>query len=498
MSTLTELVYLNLINVPEPSPELQERVYDFARKTKSSTLMLALIRLKNLTDDLDEKLGVNPSAHVLAEWIARKPRSVEALEAIVLKTKSQKVLRVLADNETLTQETYLKIAQRDEPGASLALYSNPAVSDAVKLHLGPGFGLIVTNDQKQNLSVALIAMPELLRKLLEAPHISRQAWAAISSCGWIAPDTQDLLLERVTQEAHKGFFTRGAQSQALHNLASSQALTVESLTKLLTIAQSVDINGNRIGESNLISMLPAAIERTKSQTSLTDLLKRCTSQEEFEGALNQAVGRRDGYTALPTIVSSPYFNLSSAKYLVPLYGRWGFSDSYYESARGNEEALFALIATFPHRDRTELMERINNPEGMVLRLFEHFQEVNSHHPEWILSSRHLDPSLILSLSLKSLTENVDIPDEVRNRIGDALLKAFKGNATAWETFDSLMMSHEGSIADLIKVVLAICEIEEEAHEKAAPPATQEPTEAPAPKVKASKAEILLGEPLFDL
>lgn len=502
MINTMESLYISLLALPNPSAELQERVFAYAKSKKSSKAMLALIRLENLTDELDAKLGLNPSAHVLAEWIARKPRPPEVLEQIVLKAKSQKVLQVLAEQENLGPDVYKRIAEKHDPGSSVALYQNPQVSDQLRLTLGPGLAKVVITKHRQALTLALNKSPDLFESILNAPIITRDAWDALGAVAYIPDEHQFLLIKRLRKDVESGHF---AQNYRLDKFAYMTSLSRESLVQLLDVLKTRSASGNVAGSNSAIRHLENILTQTVVKNDLAAKIQRASTQEAFDGLLAK-LKDKDRRLA-PIIVASPFFNIENVLHLKKFW-HYGAPTSLFEANVMNPEAIFILLATFPQYQCSNVIDSLEDPKEMIHRVVVHLTEQGTQIPAWILESPHFAQEFVLLLSPSVFSHPASVSKRIAEVVNEALFKTFKGDESAWDTFESLVGSHEGSIEDLISVVASLCDLSDEESDQfpelSISTLVEIETEVLAAEADLKSApssvnsQAILGDPLFEL
>lgn len=488
MTTTMDSLYISLLGAPDPSFELQERAFKYAKGRKGSRIPLALIRLENLSDEIDEKLGQDPPANVLAAWIARKPRSFETLANIVTRTKSQKVLQVLSEQEALDAETYAKIAAKADPGSAIGLYHNAKVPKDVKLQLGPGLAKVWISTHSKELSGILDQTPELFEGIFKSPLISTRAWRAIANMGYIPSKFHTLLIARLRQEVEAGNLQ---QDFALERFGQASYLDMDSLKELRSIFGIVNSYGYTAATQYAIDRVEYLISDGKNGNDISSKLRRADTQAVFDSTMSKLVSLdRD---AANSAVTSPFFNLKNAQHLKKLW-RWGPPDTLFESARTNPDALFILIVTFPRENRLELISKTQDPSALISRLVNHFKDLPDCDVRWFFDSLYFDQSLVTALSPGFFASQA-MPGNAVKTLDTILFKTFGDNESAWDTFESLIASHEGSIGDLIAIVSALCDLPDE---DAKPELEAKESAVKSAKIPRTAPEAILGDPLFEL
>jgi hypothetical protein len=479
-SSLIASVYLGLLSDPEPTLQIQKRIFAYGVQNKCQDLLTRLTAHRALHPEVDLLLSRVDIAAVKAAWAARPGRSVQELVDLVSTETRSTVIAAFAEREDLPVEVFTAIANKASgQGALLALAKNPAAPQearetaairVAKALPSPGVTYNMEYSRRNDKFTALFATsPELAEPVAAvSKHIPTLFSAASASP--LSFETQrriaDLVLVEVNKQLADGHFSHHqynwvvSLSRALTERGNVGPEACQVLGDVLAdLASRCTKAGGWVANAGAEFTRVAAALQTAIGTSTSDFItavNAAQSAEAIERVITQAQGSMTRHTTgMDTfglaVVAHPK---ATDEQVERILGQMSWQAHRNTTKAITDPARMVLvIAARPWLGIDENLVRTTDPQGAFLLLAHKMIERQNSLGEDMLRSRYMTPSIIAKLPLGALVSQ-EMPGPLASAVS-ALLVERLGSQEHWSTFESLGSDFKGSIEDLLDVVATV-------------------------------------------
>jgi len=175
MSRLTD-VFIALLDASNPPVDVQQRIYEYAARIKSTPLMVKLASHPNLDRSVDEQVKSVRTAQVVAARLSNPSRTSDEIVSALTTESRVSVLVALADNPALTAAAQCTIATKvTNKSVLLGFVKNTNVDEEIRFLAANNFVNIsrTTSDGCMNMKrvYQLIEIEDSLEGFLESTYI---------------------------------------------------------------------------------------------------------------------------------------------------------------------------------------------------------------------------------------------------------------------------------------------------------------------------------------
>jgi hypothetical protein len=473
-------LYIEMLNAPggQLSAEMQNRIVEFAKKRKNTTILSKLAHYPGLAPEVDGVLRGYDDLSVLTAWATRPGRTGEELRDRLLGEKRVSALLPLAEQQGLGDEVYKTIARISSAKLAEALASNTGAPIGVRVAKVKEFvsksprGAYNRHDERLHTMCRCTGAntPDQERRLYEAVADTTYVVPYIKAClqrPYVRSTDIDKWIANL--EAYYLFDDRAWQAQVgdLVILLGQQVLTATQRLNLL--AKSTEL-ADKTGSNWYTQSLRRAVETLgnfdEGVAKAFAALEEATSDEEFRertDALRSICSTED----LPRIAGlmarhhSAPVDLSLA-YLPHMKDRTDLERLVVRiEARGDIDGLTALLRATENGGYLPQCLRFMQAKTATKVLDTYVEAVIAQDrplPAWFIETEYLAhrPDLaIANLQWTVLNKAVGKNRKVAAMVEKTILEHLGTSPEAWEAFHTLAEGYEGSLTELLGAATAL-------------------------------------------
>lgn len=454
--------YLALSTSREVSPLIQERMFKLAKASGSDLLMAKLAQVSNLLPELDRKIRQTAGARALAAWASRPERTLQEIEDLASSTRSISVAKALAEQENLPSGVYEKLLRFNNANVAYSLATNPSTSSSVRVKCAPLLAANNNHRRAQRLAPFLGSDEDFLKAYVFAEEKSSAALLSLAQIADLPEDIQESIVEEFKKAKQSGDKHRQISDLMYAINGSLGSFDRKLLQEIISILESAGFVSNYYYLTRIKAEAASPLK-----PNLRKAIAACKSSEELErfvdANLSLIAGPLASLVALHPKVTSGVLEKVSNK--IEWYAISGIINRYAKYP----EFLGILLFNHPSSLTDALLFASQGPETVIKQILDLSTRHNRAAPVSALSSRFFTADLAKGLPARHI-RSTEMPETAFMAVEELLEKTFGSRSDAWETFESLLESHEGTIGELIEMVAALVEIDSGDSKESRPPA----------------------------
>lgn len=458
------------------TPEMQERIHQYATKTRDQSLLAKLAHYPWLTKGVDDVLRDAEDLQVLVAWATRPGRSAEELSGRLLGDKRVSVLMPLAELPDMGEEVYRTIARVDSSKLAEALVANTSVPLDVRVDK---LRQVVVKSPRgaYNDHVGRIKKmcrcsgpdtPGQERRLYEAIAENTKVIPYILAClsaGYVRERDLDRWIDNLAVYYDYDDRTWAQKAGDLVMAISTQTLTPGQRLRLLDNAQKVlAANQNGWYTHNLKRAVESLGDFDEDVAKAFAELEQSTTEEEFTTRLAHLknICSRDDRPKIGAICArnthaGPEAILANVELMN------GREDMEFLTKRLEHRGDLVTLVKLVERHRSEnypslVIRYLSNPEPVLDLYVEELTGRGETLPNWFSETAYIRtrPELLVSaMQWSRVAKLLETEPRLVKAVEQVLTDHLQDTPSAWEALHTLSESFDGSLLDLVGAAQAL-------------------------------------------
>ena len=462
MRSLTPALLASLLDLPDPTPQVQRWALRVGLSTGDDALLAKLALHPALEAELDTALAEVDSAGTRAAWLARPGRSKKVVLAAIEQEKRATVLRAIAVMPGLPEATYDAVAEKLGKTTLADLVANDAAPLKARVRAATRFGELSDHMTKttDGLTRAIQEQPEIARAILNQVHSCSVAVLCMDNLDEVSKADVERLItmaEQLVKDA--GDDTRNMRLAETNLDLAITALMSRSVTdaqrdRLRACVKTLKRKNKWYrGDATLnqaIDCLPGPRGQVQHPAALA-IIKAKSQKEALDAYATARKAKVDAMVLLMAAAQSPKISREAfVDLLEPVRLNYGQFHSLWRLLRDpGKLAAFYIENTPQYLD--EGLARLESPAEGLVPIAEMYAARGWRLPDQVRQSIYFSPELMLQMPAAYFVASGDhLSVEALTQVQDALTAALDGD----DSIDTLMALSEeftGSLEELFKV-----------------------------------------------
>lgn len=468
---MSRAIYKSLLALPNPSPLVQQRSYEYGLRTKDWDLLALLGGIDGLIPEIDEAMGQIPAAKVLAVWVSRPGRDRSALLDRVRREDRVTVQSAYAALRGMSDDMYIELVEcLDRAAAQLTFVENPDVPTEARAiaaaKLGPVSHRLKRRDAARLTSVAE-AYPEM-HDTLAATSTSVPLLTRVGG----SPEIGEASLKRIvrfiddslkTSHATYGVNPRdwriSSAVSELVRLASaigvSPAMSAETLAELIQVVTDARAREAAGGSStnqydNALRTLQNVASTPPPAMSVADA-RSSDDPDAIEAAVQWALTNASRLMA-SALAQNTRLSASQLGRLLHLIS-WQSHKMLIDQNIGDLDKVVVMLMYRPHMFDDRLLRKTGDPAAALTKLVHALVSQGRRIPEAVAASAYMTPEIARQCPPVFFTTD-GTPAAMTEVMAEVLERELGDHDVAWLMCESMWDTFTGTLDELLTVVRA--------------------------------------------